>query len=417
MKRIEGSDMTSIGVKQKALIYLNKYRSLDSSDVYNTPWELTQDGVANALCISRAHASIVLHQLKDEDLVEEKVTHIRNGKIRRKSYFILPTGMDEATKLLEMAKKEDVDLSFILDSKKLGTNVSIDRLSGSDRFALGCACAFSNPMKMSALPQFKNLSVPVDISGYVLIENDLRESMMGSATEDERASWHGYAANYWFERKIRKENDYHECIHELLYHYVESGRNRDACKLISTELFYFVNSIDDEVHDSVIKVRPVERYAKDVLILSVNARLEYGEIDDAEKAAEELKRMDIGCASAYIFDICMLRGDRIAAEKAIADTWQSNPMAGVRKASLLRDDGRFDDARKVLMDTRWDLYDENFSNFELEKFVELARIDYAEGRYDDAYQHLSKTRYIINDAKYGRKYLDLEKELRKKLNI
>ena len=59
--------MTSLSVKQKALIFLNKYKNHDKSDIYNTPWELTQDGVASAICVSRAHASIVLNQLKDEE--------------------------------------------------------------------------------------------------------------------------------------------------------------------------------------------------------------------------------------------------------------------------------------------------------------------------------------------------------------
>ena len=409
--------MTSLSVKQKALIFLNKYKSLDPSDIYNTPWELTQDGVANALCISRAHACIVLKQLKNEDMVEEKITHIRNGKVRRKSYFIMPAGMEEASDLLRIAEKENIDLSFILDSKKQGTNVSLDKLNESDRDALGCACAFMTPVQLSILPQFKNVSIPVDVNGYVMIDRELRENVMNSADDEKRALWHGYAANYWLDRKIRKGDDYYECIHELLYHYVESGRNRDACKLISSELFYFINTIDDELHDTVAKVEPIERYLKDVLVLSVNIHIEYGEIEEAEKDAERLKTVDGACASAYIFDIAMLKGDRAAAEKAIADTWQKDPMAGVRKASLLREDGRLEEARKVLIETRWDLYDENYSNFELEKFIELARIDCAEGHYDDAYQRISKTKHIINDAKYGKKYLELEKELKKKLNI
>ena len=409
--------MATLSVKQKALIFLNKYKSLDSSDIYNTPWELTQDGVANALCISRAHACIVLGQLKIEDMVEEKVTHIKNGKIRRKSYFILPSGIEEAAELLKIAEKEKIDLSFILDSKKQGANVSLEKLNESDRYALGCACAFNMPMPPSVLPQLKNVSVPVDINGLIMIDSDLRKNMLESASEEEKASWHGYAANYWFDRKQKKDLDYHECIHELLYHYVESGRNRDACKLISAELFYFVNSITDELHDTVAKVEPIEKYLKDVLILSVNIHLEYGEIDEAAKDIEALKVIDNGCASAYVFDIEMLKGNRAAAEAAISATWQTDPMAGVRKASLLREDGKLDEARKILMETRWDLYDENYSNFELEKFIELAKIDCAEGHYDDAYQRLSKTKYIINDAKYGRKYLELEKELKKRLNI
>ena len=75
--------MTSLSVKQKTLIFLNKFKSLNPNDIYNTPWEVTQDGVANALCISRAHACIVLNQLRDEGNADEKISHVRNGKSKR----------------------------------------------------------------------------------------------------------------------------------------------------------------------------------------------------------------------------------------------------------------------------------------------------------------------------------------------
>ena len=413
--------MTNLSVKQKALIFLNKYKSLDTTDIYNTPWELTQDGVANALCISRAHACIVLNQLKSEDMVEEKITHIKNGKIRRKSYFILPAGMEEASDLLKTAEKENIDLSFILDSKKQGTSISLDKLNESDRYALGCACAFNTPVQMSILPQFKNVSVPVDVNGYVQIDSDLRDNVLNSASEEEKATWHGYAANYWFDRRLTEKKNiegYFDCIHGLLYQYVESGRNRDACKLIKgDDLFNFINTITDQLHETMMKVRPVDRYAREVLMLSISTHLEYREIEEAERDAEELKKIDSVCASVYFFDIEMLKGDRDAAEKAIADTWQKDPMAAVRKASLLREEGKLKEARELLMSIDWGIYDEGFSNFEMDKFIELARIDCAEGHYDDAYQRLSKTEYIINDAKYGARFLALKKQVMKKLNI
>ena len=413
--------MTSLSVKQKALIFLNKYRSLDSSDIYNTPWELTQDGVANALCISRAHACIVLNQLKSEEMLEEKITHIKNGKIRRKSYFILPAGMEEASNLLKTAEKENIDLSFILDSKKQGINVSLDKLTESDRFALGCACAFNCPVQMSVLPQFKNVSIPVDVNGYVQIDSDLRDNVLKSADDEERASWHGYAADYWFDRRLSEKRHiegYFDCIHGLLYQMVESGRNRDACKLIrGDDLFNFINTITDQLHDTVMRIRPEGKYAREVLMLSTRAHLEYREIEEAEKDAEELKKIDSACASIYFFDIEMLKGNRDAAEKAIADTWQKDPMAAVRRASLLREEGKLKEARELLMSIDWGIYDEGFSNFEMDKFIELAKVDCAEGHYDDAYQCLSKTEYTIKDSKYGAKFLALKKNVMKRLNI
>ena len=294
--------MTSLSVKQKALVFLYKYRSYDRNDIYNTPWELTQDGVAGAVGVSRAHASIVLNQLKEEGNVEEKITHIRNGKTKRKSYFITPSGMEEGEMIIDLANKEKIDITYLLDSKKGSYNINIDGLSEGDRFAFGCACAFDMPVDQSILPPVTGVTLPTDMNGKVSIDEGLRKKFLESVSDEERASFHGYAANYWFDKKLKKADDFYECIHELLFHYVESGRNRDACKLISSEVYYFINSIDDELHDTVKKVRPVEKYGKDVLMLSIDICLEYGEMDEADALIKKLSEVNSDCASTYRFD-------------------------------------------------------------------------------------------------------------------
>ena len=409
--------MTSLSVKQKALIFLNRYRTYDRSDIYNTPWELTQDGIAGGIGVSRAHASIVLNQLKNEEKVEEKITHIRNGKIKRKSYFLTPLGMNEASKLLDIAAKEGIDISGLVDPKRQGFDVDPGRLSDKDRFALGCACAFRMPVDPALLPPVSGISLPTGIDGKVVFDEGFRKRMIESADDEERALWHGYAADHWFERKLKRADDLYECLHELLYQYVESGRNRDACKLISMELYHYVNSIDDELHDTVKKVRPVERYERDVLMLAIDICLEYDEMDEADVLLNRLSEIDSDCASAYGFDIAMKKGDRDSAKAAITDTWRTYPMAAVRWASLLTDDGKYQEAREVLDSIRDTMYDAELDNFQVEKFMGLARIDCAEGRYEDAYKRLKKLRASFNTDVYNRKLDPLEKELKRRLGI
>lgn len=408
--------MSSLSVKQKALIFLNKYKAYDKSDIYNTPWELTQDGISGAICVSRAHASIVLNQLKNEDKVEEKITHIRNGKIKRKSYYLTPLGMEEAAKVLEFAAKEKIDVSDILDSKKHGSGIDPDKLNKGDRFALGCACAFNMAIDPSALPPVTNITLPTDISGKVTFDEDYRKRVLESANDEERAEWHGYAANYWFDKKVKRAEDFYECLKELLYQYVESGRNRDACKLISGETYYFINSIDDELHDIIGKIKPVGKYEKDILMLSIEICLEYDEMDEADTLVKRLAELDSDCASAYVFDIEKKKGNKEAAKVAIKDNWKAYPMAGIRWASLLREEGKYKEARELLESIKG-IYDTEYDNFQVEKFIELARIDSAEGRYDDAYQRLSKVRASFNNAVFNKKLNALEKELKAKLSI
>ena len=409
--------MTSLSVKQKALIFLYKYRSYDKSDIYNTPWELTQDGVAGAVGVSRAHASIVLNQLKEEGNVEEKITHIRNGKTKRKSYFITPSGMEEGEMIIGLANKEKIDISYLLEMRRKGYDISFDNLSKDDRFALGCACAFNMDVDQSVLPPVKTLTLPTGMDGKISISDELRKDFLSYVDDEERASFHGYAAGYWLDKKLKKEGDHYENIHELLYQYVESGRNIDACKLISSEVYYYIDSIDDQLHDTVKKVRPTERNEKDCLMLSISICLDYVEMEEADALIKRLSEIDSDCASTYRFDYEMKNGNKEAAKAAIAGIWQSYPMAGIRWASLLREEGKYVEAREVLDSVKDALYDKERAILQTERFMELSRIDYAEGHYEDAYQHLLKAKGSVNSKAFYRKLNALEKELKAKLKI
>ena len=408
--------MSSLSVKQKTLIFLNKYKSLNPNDIYNTPWEVTQDGVANALCISRAHACIVLNQLKDEGNADEKISHVKNGKSKRKAYYLTPAGMVEADKLMEYVIKESIDVDSILNAKKKKAEVILSRLSDDDRYALGCACAFTKPMKKDELPPITNASIPTDVDDRVIIDEDLRNDILKSANEKERRSWHGYAANYWFDKKLKRDDEFNVCIQELLHHYVESGRNRDACKLINYELYHFINNIGDFLHDTVKKVVPSDGFEKSVLMLDIAVCLEYNEIDDAEKYTNDLAAIDSDCASAYYFDIAMKKGDKVAAKAAIADTWERYPMAAIRWASLLREEGKYQEARAVL-ETNRNIAGTDLDNYQLEKYLELAKLDIAEGHSSDAFQRISKGRKSVNTAVYDKRFTAMERDLRKRLGL
>jgi len=408
--------MASLSVKQKTLIFLNKYKSLNPNDIYNTPWEVTQDGVANALCISRAHACIVLNQLRDEGNADEKISHVKNGKSKRKAYYLTPAGIMEADKLMEYVIKECIDIDSILNAKKKKAEVILNKLSKDDRYALGCACAFNMPMKKSDLPPIVNASIPTDVDDRVIIDADLRNDILRSGDEEERRSWHAYAANYWFERKLERGDDFNVSIQELLYHYVESGRNRDACKLINNELYHFINNIGDFLHDTAKRVVPSDGFEKSVLILDIEVCLEYGEIDEAEKYAKDLTAIDSDCASAYYYDIAMKKGDKATAKAAIADTWERYPMAAIRWASLLREEGKYQEAREVL-ETNRNIVDTDLNNYQLEKYLELAKLDIAEGHSQDAFQRIYKARSTVNTAVYDKRFNAMEKDLRKRLGI
>lgn len=75
----------------RALSYLREFNP-DSYD-YIAPESLTQPGIALALGISRAHATLVLNQLLKEGFVERRLLYIISGKRRKYVYLLSCEGV------------------------------------------------------------------------------------------------------------------------------------------------------------------------------------------------------------------------------------------------------------------------------------------------------------------------------------
>ncbi|MBQ6547504.1 MAG: hypothetical protein IJL79_00995, partial [Candidatus Methanomethylophilaceae archaeon] len=106
-------------------------------------------------------------------------------------------------------------------------------------------------------------------------------------------------------------------------------------------------------------------------------------MDEAKELIGQLRGIDEECASVFAFDMEMKNGNRAAAEAAIAETWQTYPLAGIRKAVLLRLDGKYPEAR-YLLDSIKGIVGSELDSFQVEKYIEHAMIDAAEGHPDDA---------------------------------
>ena len=74
-----------------AILHLYRYVNVDRNG-YSMPKAINQDGIAEALGISRGHASIVLRALESKGLVEHGYAH-SGGGCRRRVYFLLPAAI------------------------------------------------------------------------------------------------------------------------------------------------------------------------------------------------------------------------------------------------------------------------------------------------------------------------------------
>lgn len=97
----------SLTVSERILFHLNSY--IKYEDKYEVPFHLTQDGISRSCKISRAHAAIELKKLKQSDLVDERLSHVRRGKTRRKVYLLTHDGKSRASAITQYVSDNGID--------------------------------------------------------------------------------------------------------------------------------------------------------------------------------------------------------------------------------------------------------------------------------------------------------------------
>jgi tetratricopeptide (TPR) repeat protein len=116
-------------VSERILYHLNNY--LKFEDKYEVPFDITQDGISQACSISRAHAAIELKKLKAADVIVEKLSHVRRGKARRKTYFLTQAGKVKASKILQYVRDNGIEPR--VDATKVSPNRISQRAMTSRR--------------------------------------------------------------------------------------------------------------------------------------------------------------------------------------------------------------------------------------------------------------------------------------------
>src|SRR5213594_1556143 len=104
-----GAWLSQVTVGERILVHLSWY--LRFSDAFECPRETTQEGIAKALGISRAHAALELKRLKGSSRAEERMSHVAGARTRRKVYFLTPAGAGAARALRDHARTKSVLLA------------------------------------------------------------------------------------------------------------------------------------------------------------------------------------------------------------------------------------------------------------------------------------------------------------------
>ena len=247
---------------------------------FDAPFEVSQDGIGEALRISRAHAAIELKKLKEAGTVTERIAHIRAGPVKRKVYFLTEAGEGKARNLKDFASRQGIEISPLLDLRKCKAEDLWEQLNPDSRSLMAKAAVFRRPFKRSALPQTTVSLLPEDKDGMAEMPEPLRTSIPALLDKNALREAHSFAADYWL-----GEGDYVE----RLYHLLQANRTLEGQMLLSTRGWQMARSAGPELLDSLKGMGPVlPRYAKEVRRIKGQAALRNSDVKFGHQVAQEM---------------------------------------------------------------------------------------------------------------------------------
>lgn len=269
---------SAVTIGERIVLHLAQYSKF--KDSFDAPLEVSQDGIAEALRISRAHAAIELKKLKEIDDVTEKLAHIRRGPSKRKVYYLTETGEKRARNLREFVEEQGIDVAPLLDLKKCKGPELWESTSEEFRPVLAMAAVFRRPFKRSFLPDTTISLLPENRSGIVDMPQELKEAIPKMVAPEELRQYHSKAADYW----LREGND-----RERLYHLIQAGRMRESEMLVYSHDKDLLSTADADLLDLLLAVPTNSvKYGPKVLVArGMTARA----IGNKEVALETVEQM------------------------------------------------------------------------------------------------------------------------------
>ncbi|HQQ25238.1 MAG TPA: hypothetical protein PLR51_03055 [Methanomassiliicoccales archaeon] len=269
---------TPITVGERIVLHLAQY-SKHLND-FDAPFEVSQDGIGEALRISRAHAAIELKKLKEAGTVTERIAHIRAGPVKRKVYFLTEAGEGKARNLKDFASRQGIEISPLLDLRKCKGEDLWAQLNPDSRSLMAKAAVFRKPFKRSALPQTTVSLLPEDKDGIAELPESLRISIPALLDKNALREAHSFAADYWL-----GEGDYVERLHHLL----QANRSLEAQMLLSTRGWQMARTAGPELLDSLKGMgEPLPRYAREVRRIKGQAALRNADVRFGQQTAQEM---------------------------------------------------------------------------------------------------------------------------------
>ncbi|MCL2712123.1 MAG: tetratricopeptide repeat protein [Methanomassiliicoccaceae archaeon] len=382
--------MTALTIAERIMLHLSRYELADESE-FNINWDLTQDGIASSLRISRAHGSIELKKLKESGKIDERHGHVKGGKARKKSYHLTPVGMDQAKRIKVYAEKEGIDIMPLLDLKRCDPCKLWSSVDEEHRDALGLACVLRCSVPRTDLPDAPKNVIPSDMNGMTSLSDVVKKNVLGVADPERIRGWHSTAADLWLD----KNN-----VRERLYHLICAERVKDACRLIMNEKETLLNDVDDDISSVLSKLNDIpERYFIDVISVKITGAVKACDTVSAKTMIALLKEKNEELGLLYSADLEMRKGNNLDALDIIRGMKITNTFeTDIRAACALGRLGKQKEATDILMRMKERMIASGTVDGLDRVYMQMADVAAASGDHDSSIRYLTKALSVTTES-------------------
>ena len=342
--------MHEVNLHERVLIHLRKYHGISITEEKIAPYELTQDGVAMALGISRNHTSVILSRMVqngDVTFVISRIRHSESG-MRRKAYSLTQQGVERYEAMVGRLEDEGIGVEDLL----LPNNVNyfsgemLDSIPKQDMDIIGMVAVIRQQVTREELNEPIPANMPFDGKGNVMMKEETRRRLIGRAQDTVLKRWHSLAAD-WCAVHCGD-------IRERIMHLAKAGRMLEAERMIDRNRFIIMDNPSEDIVPVALDMSQ-ETSRATIPYVAAMVSIRSMMIPEARTAIAHLEHLDPELAKVMNVELELARGDWRKALAMAQGAYRGDAYTSLALGKSMVLAHRLDEALGYLRESREDM--------------------------------------------------------------
>ena len=264
--------------------HLFRYNYIRSDIEFDAPFEITQDGIAMGIGVSRGHSNIILRRMEENNEIIVGLSSIKdsNRSAKRKIYLLSEYGKNLFKARVKELKESGTDIEDLVKGIDRYRLEDIRRITGDRMDDLGCMAVLRVKVRKEDVPLESPL-VPIIRQSYAVMKDSIRKIIITEASPIEIRRWHSKAADWCM--------DHDADIKERLHHLVSSFRDREAMRIARNQKYLLMDNPDQDLSNS-LGALALRSERSDIIETATRIALEVGDLQMADDLSAKLLHID-----------------------------------------------------------------------------------------------------------------------------